>query len=585
MKRVDQRPWVAQALIGLMCVMLVGLAGRLVHLQAGERPALLAWSRARQTSTIPLPGRRGAILDRRLRVLAASQDLPTVYADPREIEDPAETARELATVLALPADEIEKLLRHPTSPGYVVIQRGLDPLTDKDRKALVLNGIGVRDEPVRTYPVGTLAAQVLGFVGRDGEGLEGIEMAFADELGSRPGQRVVFRDVRRRPLFQQAGSHVPPCDGVDVVLTLDVAIQEVVERAVGKQVEHFKAECGLGVVMDPKTGEVLAMATVPTFDPGQGASAPAEVRRNRVLTDPVEPGSVFKPYVMAAAIAAGLTRPEETIFCHNGLYVCGKRFLHDHHVYGNLTTAAILSKSSNIGMAILGQRLGNKRMYEALRAFGFGRATGIDLPGESNGPLRRLDDWDSYSTTSVPMGQELAVTPIQFVTAFSALANGGRLLQPRVVRAIMDRHGRVLEDRSEVIDRGQAIDPGTAATMHDLLVNVVKEGTGRRCNLEKWQVMGKTGTAQVPRIGQGRRGYEPNAYLGSFIAAAPASDPAVVVLVMIRKPQRSIGYYGSVVALPAVRAILEETLPYLEIPPDKPAGDDGGRLVTAKGRN
>ncbi|MCP4249059.1 MAG: penicillin-binding protein 2, partial [bacterium] len=273
-----------------------------------------------------------------------------------------------------------------------------------------------------------------------------------------------------------------------------------------------------GIVMDPKTGEVLAMANYPTFDPARAGKAPKEYRRNRILTDPVEPGSVFKPFTMATALAEGVTTPDEKIYCEGGECLFGKRRLRDHHAFSTLTTAQGLIRSSNILMAKLGVRLGNKRLYEALRAFGFGRATGIDLPGEGNGPLRPLDKWDTYSTTSIPMGHEVAVTPIQIVTAFSALVNGGRLLQPRVVRAVIDKYERVIEDHTEVIDRGQVVDPQTAATMREILIMVVSDprGTGRRCNLDKWQVMGKTGTAQVPRIGSGKSGYEPGAYLGSF---------------------------------------------------------------------
>jgi cell division protein FtsI (penicillin-binding protein 3) len=281
---------------------------------------------------------------------------------------------------------------------------------------------------------------------------------------------------------------------------------------------------------------------------------------------------------MAIALADGLTTPDETIFCHNGLFVIGKRLLHDHHPYGNLTTTMGMVKSSNILMAILGLRVGNERMYQSLRDFGYGARTGIDLPGEGEGLLMPLSRWNSYSTTSVPMGQELAVTPIQLATAFSSLVNGGRLLKPWVVAAVIDDKGQLIKDyREEPHVRGQAIDPATAATMADILTQVVNDGTGRPCRMEKWQAMGKTGTAQVPR--KNRRGYEPDAYLGSFIAAAPASDPDLTVLVMIRKPDRRIGYYGSKVAAPAVKAILEHSLAYRNVPADLPADDSLQRVA------
>ena len=567
-----QRRWAGHALIGLLCLVLLGLIGRLVYIHTSMRPKLQGWSERRQCSTVPLPGRRGAILDCRYRVLAGSHDRPTVYADPRNIDDREAAARRLAMVVDKPADEIRRLLDHPASPGFVVIQRALGRSQAEGVRALEIPGVALRNEPTRNYPMGTCAAHVLGFVGADGHGLEGVELVMDAPLQARPGKRVVYRDVRRRALFQRPDGYVAPQDGLHVVLTIDAAIQETLETQISRAVEHFHAECGVGLVMSPKTGAVLAMACFPTFDPASAGKVKPELRRNRILTDPMEPGSVFKPFVMSAALAERLTHPTETIFCHNGLYVTGKRRLNDHHPYGHLSVVQILTKSSNIGMAILGQRLGNARMHAALEKFGFGRVTGIDLPGEGCGLLMPLKAWNSFSTTSVPMGQELAVTPIQLATAFSALVNGGRLVRPHVIAAVLDRKGEELEDRRKHEDRGTAIDPAVAAIMRDILVEVVNTGTGRPARLDHWQVLGKTGTAQVPY--RHRRGYEPDSYLGSFMAAAPAHDPAVMALIMIRKPKRSIGYYGSKVAAPGVKAVLAQALPYLNIPPDQPAGEE-----------
>lgn len=558
---------VAQWVIYMICGALILLIGRLIYLRAEEAPFWQRYAQERQISTIPMPARRGFILDRRFRVLAGSQDLPTVFADPRFVEDRAAVARRLSDLLDIPAREIRARLDQPTSPGYVVIARQVDSQIVRQIAEEQIPGIGIQNEPVRTYPMGALASHVIGFVGRDGVGLEGVEAHFESFLRATPGKRDVYRDVRRRAVFPVPDSSVPPRDGDSVVLSIDAAIQEMVEKAVAEQVRHYQAECGMGLVMDPRTGEVLAMTNYPTYSPTEIAAAPAERRRNRLLTDPVEPGSVFKPFIMVTALAEGVTTPTETIFCENGLYSVGKRRLHDHHPYGFLTAAEVLAKSSNIGMAKLGQRLGNQRMYEALYALGFGHPTGIDLPGEDNGLLMPLKKWDSFTTTSVPMGQEIAVTPIQIATAFCALVNGGRLLQPRVVLAVIDRSGKLVKDNSRVIDKGQKINSTAAETIRKLLIGVVTDGTGKPCDLDKWQVMGKTGTAQIPKLGGGH--YEPDAYLGSFIAAAPASDPQVVVLVMIRKPKRSLGYYGAQVALPGARAILEGVLPYLNVPPDK----------------
>ncbi|HSW45024.1 MAG TPA: penicillin-binding protein 2, partial [Phycisphaerae bacterium] len=425
-------------------------------------------------------------------------------------------------------------------------------------------------EPVRSYPMGKLAAHVIGFVGADAHGLEGVELAYEKYLKATPGKRVVYRDVQRRAIFQEPDSYVAPRDGMNVVLTLDANIQEVLEKEVGGAVERFQAECAVGLVMSVKTGEVLAMACAPTYDPAEANKYKPERRRNRILTDPMEPGSAFKQFVMATALAEGVTKPTESIFCHNGLYVTGARRLSDHEPYGSLTVEQIMIHSSNIGMAILGQRLGNMRMHRALKQFGFGSQTGIDLPGEGEGILMPLKSWNSFTTTSVPMGQELAVTPIQLATAFCGLINGGQKIRPRVVAAVVDRNGEVIEDHTRVGDLGTVVRADVAATMRGILAKVVNEGTGRNCRLDQWQVMGKTGTAQVPRTD--RRGYEPDAYLGTFIAGVPADDPEIVCLVQVRKPNRRIAYYGSAVAAPSVRTVLAYVLPYLDIPPDeKPA--------------
>ncbi len=566
------RAWVAHVLIGLTVILLASLSVRLVQIQRELRPELMEWSQRRLSSTIPLPGRRGMILDRRGRVLAGSHLLPTVFADPRLVEDHGAAAERLAPLLERPVQDIRQALDKPTSPAFVILKRSITPETARAIEELNLRGIGLRDEPVRTYPNGPLAAHVLGFVGAEGKGLEGIEMTLDSYLRGKPGRRVVVRDIRRRAVFERPEGYIAPQDGMHVVLTIDVAIQEVLEREVKEAAEKYKAEAAMGIVLSAKSGEVLALAIAPGFDPVSPAAVPASNRRNRILTDPMEPGSVFKPFIMAAAIEAGVTHPNEMIHCRNGVHHFGRRRLNDHRPYGLLSVEQIMMYSSNIGMAFLGQRLGNKGMYEALKRQGFGGRTGIDLPGESDGLLLPVSRWNSYSTTSVPMGQEVAVTPLQMAASLAALLNGGQRIQPHAVAALLDRQYRLLEDRRPEVDLPEAVNPAVSAIMRDILAKVINEGTGRPSKLEGWQVMGKTGTAQVPW--ENRRGYEPNAYLGSFIAAAPAADPELVVVMMVRKPDRRLGYYGSQVAAPGVRAVLAEALPYLNIPKDLPAADE-----------
>jgi cell division protein FtsI (penicillin-binding protein 3) len=573
MESAGQRKWVAEALIGLVCLMLLSQIGRLAYLNTLGRPKLDEQIHKQLIGKVIIPGRRGSIFDRAHRVLAGSKDMPTVFVDPVLIKNLDEACRELGDVLGLSPDAIRewiatRLEKNPES-RYIVISRAVeDEIADEVTK-LALDGVAVHPDAVRDYPMGSRAAHILGFVSSDGSGLEGVECTFEGYLKATHGERTVIRDIRRRALFQAAESYVPAQDGCHVILTIDAAIQETVEREIARQVEHHAAESAVGLVMNPQTGEILALANYPTYEPIKGTGAPKDHLRNRCLTDPVEPGSIFKPYTMARALADGVTHPEEVIDC-SGLPPGNKRRLHDHHAMGHLTVIKILTRSSNIGMARLGLRLGNPRLYDTLKAFGFCARTAIDLPGEDPGLVPPLKRWNSYSTTSVPMGQEVAVTPIQIVTAFSSIVNGGRLLKPRVIQAVIDPKNTVVKDNREVVDRGQSVDPKTAATMKDILAEVVRSGTGKRCDLDRWQVMGKTGTAEVPwPAGSGKKGYEPGAYLASFIAAAPMEEPAVAVLVMVRKPKKN-GYYGSQAALPAVRVILEETLRYLDVPPDKP---------------
>ncbi len=569
MRRAGQRVRMGQALIVLVVLAFLALIGRLVYIQTVMRPELSAWSEQYQYREIILPGRRGAILDRRQRVVAGSRECPTVYADPLLIGDHAEAAARLAPILHQSPADIQKLLDKPTSPRFVVLKRYLEPPEAEAIRALDMEGVGLQDEPARTYPMGELAAQVVGFVSSDGRGLDGLELAWERHLRAVPGKRIVYCDAGRRAVFSKPNSFVPPKNGLHIVLTIDMAIQEIVERELAKQVQARQAESGVALLMNPQNGEILAMANYPSFDPARPNDFPSDNRRNRILTDPVEPGSIFKPFVMCAALAEKLARPEEIIHCESGAFRIGKRLLHDVHPYGGLTVAQILIKSSNIGMAKLGLRLGNAKMYKHLHDFGFGQLTGIDLHGESPGMFMPLSSWNSYTTTSVPMGQELAPTPIQLATAFSAIINGGRRYQPRVVRAVIDHYGNLIEDHSQPVLLGQAIDPEVSAMVSEMLKRVVStEGTGRACMMDKWEAMGKTGTAQVPF--RNRRGYEPGAYLASFMAAAPASDPVVVAVVMVRKP-KGYPYYGGSVSAPVVKAIFEQVLPYLNVPPDKQA--------------
>jgi len=561
--------WVLGALGGAL---LAGLMVRLVSIQSNQAPKLNALMAAQQQSAMVIPARRGSIFDVRGRVVAGSRQLYGVFVDPGQIESAEareQTAARLGAILGMDAGEIEEAIRRSGAPRFCWIKHRIAPEESEAVRQAGLPGVGLVEEPVRHYPLGASMAHVLGFVGSDGQGLEGLELTSDSWLRGRDGQVWTVRDSRRRVLREAAEDgrdREQPQDGGHIVLTIDSVIQAIVEEQLPRQVQEFEARSAVGIVMDPKTGEVLAMACYPAFDPNDYGAASADLRRNRVITDMVEPGSTFKPFVAAGALGAGVVSLGQMIDCHDGLYVTGGRRLHDASPHGVMPFEEVVSRSSNIGMAIIGERMGNPLLHETIRRFGFGEPTGIDLPGEADGGVLPLKRWTRYSTTSVPMGHEVAVTPMQLIAAFCAILNDGVYLRPRVVRARLSPEGEVLEEFTGPEPIRRVLSSATAQRFaRDVLVRVVNEGTGKRAALRGYQVLGKTGTAQVPY--KNRRGYEPDAYVGSFIGAAPAEDPRVAVLVMVHHPNARKGYYGGTVAAPAAREILAGTLAYMQVPP------------------
>jgi cell division protein FtsI/penicillin-binding protein 2 len=369
-------------------------------------------------------------------------------------------------------------------------------------------------------------------------------------------------------LKQQNGAF---SDGAGIILTVDATIQQFARDELMKQYESHEAESAIAIVAEPGTGAILAMVSLPDFDPCQASSCDPNDFRNRGITDQFEPGSILKPIVAAIAIDAGSVNRHETIFCENGNYH-GKGFgrIGEYRQgFGDLTVREIVVKSSNIGMAKIGQRLGKDKLYRGLKRFGFGRGTGVDLPGEVEGLLWPTKRWTGYSVTRIPFGQEITVTAIQLVRAFCMLANGGRSVRPFLVRAMVDNDGKIIkENRARHTGIGFVVDPEVARwIVTEALVGVVNEGTGKRAKLDKWQVFGKTGTANIAKSDE--RGYSESDYVASFVAGAPTEDPAVVVLVSIRKPNRKLGkgYTGGAVASPVAAKILDKTLTYLKVPP------------------
>lgn len=552
----------------MLMAFFVVVACRLGQIRISQSAKLVALAERQHHSSTVLKARRGLIFDARGRVLAGTEDRKSVFVDPALVDDPDIVAKFLGPILGIDHEAIvERLITSP-SPRYVLLKRGLSNVEAASIRELKLYGVGLFDEPKRRYPHGSLMAHVLGFVGADGDGLEGVEKQFNKYLRGKDGRLVALRTPSRRSIRSKDDEFVAPVDGDHVVLTLDAVIQGVLESELAGVVDEFDAEGAVGVVMSPQDGDVYAMACVPTYDPNRYGDCPASVRRNRVITDPFEPGSVFKPFIASGVLAEGAVDYDEPIFCHNGEGRFGNRVLHDSHPCGWITFPEILIQSSNIGMAIMGSRIGNRGIHKYVTAFGFGKSTGVGLPGESRGLVNPLSEWTSWSTSSITMGQEIGVTPLQLACAFSVLANDGVLVRPRVLKTILSPTGeaRLPVAVPEVVRR--VVPTDIARTMSQrVLVEVVNQSFGQVAVLADYHVLGKTGTAQVPH--HDKRGYEPGAYVGSFVGAAPASDPQVVALVMVIKPDPGLGYYGRVVAAPAVREILRASLAYLEVPPDK----------------
>ncbi|HKQ47505.1 MAG TPA: penicillin-binding protein 2 [Phycisphaerae bacterium] len=571
-----------QALIALVLVALVGLAGRLVYINSYQGSALLARAERQQRSTIPLKHRRGLIVDCCGRLISGTMLQKSVFADPKVIPDKAIAAQKVSEILGIPAEEIAPDLLSAEEERFFVIRRGVSEDQARRISEEGLYGLGVFDEPYRTYPMNSLAAALIGFVAPDGHGVSGLEHQCNAWLTGSNGIKSIIRDARRKAFWLAEGGYRPPRDGFHLILTIDAEIQATVERELAVSVEKYHAESGVAIVMHPKTGAILAMANVPGFDPNRYSDYGANRYRNRAITDPFEPGSTFKPFIAAAALAEKVVRLGEGFDCENGAWTDGVRTLHDHHPYGLLSFEDVVIKSSNVGMAKIGKRLGNKKLYDYVKAFGFGRKTGIDLEGEDPGILQSFNRWGPFSTTSIPIGQEIGATPLQMARAFCAFANGGLLVQPYVVRAVVTPDGRLVSDFSNPPSEGRALPEAVANTMRDrILCGVVEQGTGSKSRLAHYQVFGKTGTAQIARKGGG--GYEPDAYVGSFVAAAPAADPQLVVFVGISRPKKSIGYYGGTVAAPVVKEILTHALAYLQIPPDR--ADAPTPTITALGED
>ena len=452
-----------------------------------------------------------------------------------------------------------------TSKDFVWIKRKCD-LKGIDRlRQANLPGVGFLPEQKRFYPKRELAANVLGFVGIDNQGLAGIEHAHQSKLKGATIRRVTERDARGRNIQPLEGLRDSSRKSYDIVLTLDEVIQFITEYHLKKQVERFKADSGMAVVKDPHTGEMYAMSNVPQFNPNQFGAFSQQTWKNNIVASSYEPGSIFKPIVAAAALDKKLARPQDIYFCENGNLKIGRANIGEasDHKFGWLTMRDIIAKSSNIGAVKIAQQVGKKPFYNYIRNFGFGEKSGLSLPGESAGQLKDQVSWNSLSLASISFGHEIAVTPIQMIRALSAIANGGNLMEPHIIKALI-KDGQVVEQLQPKKIR-RVISEQTSLQMIEILRSVVKNGTGKKAALKGFDIAGKTGTAQ--KYNMETQSYSNTEFISSFIGFAPADSPRLVTLVMIDNPKGL--HWGSVVAAPVFRKITKRALRYLNIPSSK----------------
>lgn len=549
---------VGYVIIGLVTAGLLVVLGRVVQLQT--RPDTnIAALKDTQTSTVPILARRASLTDRRGRVLTSSRIKQRLYVDPLEIEDPGTFSERVASQLGYDPAWIEQTVNQRLDRRYVVLDRYMSDDRADRMAGFKLRGLGVEPHVIRDYPQGKLGGALLGYVNADGVGIEGLEKLFDKELRGKPGSITYLRDARRTPIYIDQRDYKQPVDGKPVRLSLDLMIQSYAETELTKACQDFGAASGEMVVMDPRTGEILAMANYPSVDLNEFGKTRPENRRNRCVTDTYEPGSTFKPFIWAGALEAGIFSPSEIYDCTtSGAYrFASGRNLHDAHPVGTVTAEKVLIMSSNIGMGKISTELGNAATRQAMKRFGFGDPTGAGLPGEVSGRVWPLSRWSKYSITSVSMGQEVSVTALQMARAFSVFANGGLLPTP-TIRAIDP------SDSSHPPIMERVLKPTTAARTREVLRRVVTEGTGKKANSDLYPIFGKTGTAQIAGP---RGGYIPDAYNASFVCGAPVDHPRVVVLCVIHHPDRRKGHFGGTVAAPAARRVVEQSLIYLGIPP------------------
>jgi len=549
------------ALLAGLVLAFVSVGGRLVVLQLRDAKQYQALAHEQRVHVLELPATRGSILDRAGRVMALSLPAAAIYADPQLVQDPALTASRLAKILNLRPKRVQRML---SAPGrFVYLARRVDLEVARRIERLRLPGIGLLDESKRHYPAGGLGSQVVGFVGVDDVGLAGLELEYEDILAGRAGEMVVEQDPAGRPIPQGERKLVPPVAGSDLVLTLDRDLQYQAQRALAAAVKANQARGGSVVIMDPSSGQILAMATYPWFDANRFSDAAPELIRNRTVTDVYEPGSVNKVITAAAALEEGIIGLREMLRVPDN-HLLGDKVFHDAHAHPieRMTLADVIAKSSNIGTIMVAERLGKNRLDSYLRRFGFGEETGLRFPGEADGILLDAEDWWITSMGTIPIGQGIAVTPLQMLSVYATLANGGVRVEPTLVRGHVEAGGRFVRNPNPA--RRRVVSARTARTLARMLALAVHEGTGGAAEIPGYWVAGKTGTARKPL--EDALGYS-DRYVASFIGFTPSSHPRIVVAAILDEP---VTVYGGIAAAPLFREVTRFALAHLQVAPVRP---------------
>lgn len=528
---------------------------RLFYLQVLRHGFYYKIAAEQHNVSVEIPPLRGTIFDSNMRVLAVNINTDSVYANPRLVKDEEGAAAKLSAILKV--DQAVVLERLSRDKSFVWVKRKISPQESEAVKGLKLEGIEVMKESKRVYPNGNSACHVLGTVDIDNIGLEGLELYYNKYLKGESGLLVSTRDAKRKLLESYQYEYIPPKNGFSLVLTIDEVIQNIAERELGKMYEKYNAKGASIIVMDPRTGDILAMANYPNYDLNNSSKRPVESIRNRAINDFFEPGSVFKVVTASAILEENAVKLTDKFYCENGEWHIAKRILHDHTPHGIMTFKEIIEKSSNIGTLKAATLLGADRMYKYIRLFGFFDRTGIDLPGEVVGMNRPVSRWSSVSMYAIPMGQEVTTTAMQLASAISVIADNGFLVKPRIVKKILDYKGNIVKEFPAIAIR-KVISSNTVLKMRGVLKGVVETGTGKKAKVEEYNVGGKTGTAQKTEPGGG---YSHERFVASFIGFAPVERPIISVVVCVDEPHPV--YYGGDVAAPVFKNVVDESLKYL----------------------